>query len=277
VKKVFFLILLTPLFISCKQESDPVVAEAFHQKLYRSEVVQNIPSGLTSEDSIVFFDKFVEHWLMERVMLNSAQEVLSVQEKNFEKQIKRYKEQLILEAFYHKITKDTSLFNISKAELSHFIGEFKESEPIQKNVVRVNYVKLSKKSVIGDKIKEILFNETLRVTEKNSIIKMCSDSIEYFIDDTQWLLLDYLENDFPFEITDKSQILGSKKQIDISDNQYRYIVVFLDFKNQIAPDETLEEIESTLMMLKQHKKTKYLNHFQDSLYKKALIDGKIIK
>lgn len=277
MKNGFFLILIVFLFVSCKQNHDPIVAEAYHYKLYRSEVIDNIPSNLNAEDSIIFFNKFVEHWLMERVLLKSAEKTLSLQEMNFDNEIKKYKEKLTLEAFYKKISKDTSLFNITNSELNHFLREFKESELIQKNVVRVNYVKLPKKSPVGNKIKEILFNEALRVNEKNTIIKLCGDSIEYFIDDSQWLLLDYLENDFPFEINDKSQVLGSKKQIDVSDNQYRYLVVFLDFKNQIAPNETPDELESILLMLKQHKKTKYLNHFKDSLYQKALIDGDIIK
>lgn len=267
MKRRHFFILLIPLFISCNSGKDPVVAEVYNHKLYSSEVVQNIPSGLSAEDSLTLYQKYIDHWLMERVMLKAAKDELTIRDRDFEKKIQKYREQLILEVYYEKITRDTNLSHVTEAELRHFLGEFKESEPIQKNVVRVNYVKLSKKSPSGNKIKDILFDEDRRIDEKNSIIKLCGDSIEYFLDDNQWLSLDYLESDFPFEIKDKSQVLNSKRQIDISDNQYRYIVVFLDFKSQIAPTETLEELSSTLLMLQQHKKTKYLNHFRDSLSK----------
>lgn len=277
MKRRYFLILLIPFFASCTDHKDIVVAEAFNHKLYSSEVVQNIPSGLSVEDSLMFYEKFIDYWLMERVLIQTANDGLKITEKDFQRKLQKYKDQLILEAYYEKITKDTTLFNISEAELRHFVGEFKESEPIQKNVVKVNYVKLSKKSPLGNRIKDILFDDVRRISEKNTIIKLCGDSIEYFVDDNQWLSLDYIENDFPFDIKDKNQVLSSKKQIDISDYQYRYIVIFLDFKNQIAPTETLEELNSSILMLKQHKKTKYLNHIRDSLYQKAILEGHIIK
>jgi len=277
VKRVALLFLIIPFLISCNKEKDPVVAEAYNFKLYRSEVVQNIPSGLSPEDSIRIYQQYIDHWLMERVILKAADNSLTINEKDFDKKIKRFKEQLLLEAFYNKITKDTLLFKVSDAELRRFISEFKESEPIQKNVVRVNYVKISKKSVIGNTIKTILFDDQRRINEKNKIISLCGDSVEYFIDDQQWLLLDYLEQDFPFQIKDVNQILSSQRMIDVSDNQYRYLVVFLDFKNTISATETDEELNSSLMMLKQHKKTKYLNNIRDSLFNKAIREGIIIK
>lgn len=277
MKRIALLFLVIPFVISCNNGKDPIVAEAYNHKLYRSEVVENIPSGLSPEDSISLYQQYIDHWLISKVLLETAKKSLTISEKNFEEKIKQFKEQLLLEAYYDKITRDSSKFIVTDAELRHFVSEFKEGEPIQKNVVRVNYVKLSKKSPIGNSIKTILFDEEKRINEKNKIITLCGDSIEYFIDDQQWLLLDYLEQDFPFNIRDVNQILTTQKMIDVSDDQYRYLVVFLDFKNQIAPVETDEELNSSLIMLKQHKKVKYLKHVRDSLYNKALNEGIIIK
>lgn len=277
MKKIVFLFFVIPFIISCNNGKDPIVAEAYNHKLYRSEVIQNIPTGVSAEDSIRLCKEYIDHWLMERVILETAEKSLSINDKDFEKKIIQFRERILIEAFYDKITKDSSKFSVSAAELKHFVGEFKESEPIQKNVVRVNYVKLSKKSALGNTIKSILFDDEKRINEKNKIITLCGDSIEYFIDDQQWLLLDYLEQDFPFEINDVNQILSTQRMIDVSDNQYRYLVVFLDFKNQIAPAETDEELSNSLIMLKQHKKIKYLKQVRDSLFNKAIKEGLIIK
>lgn len=277
MKKIVLLFFVIPFIISCNSGKDPIVAEAYNHKLYRSEVIENIPTGVSSEDSIRISKEYIEHWLLERVIIETADKSLSLKEKDFEKKIKQFRERLLIEAYYNKITEDSTKFNVSDSELKHFVGEFKESEPIQKNVVRVNYVKLSKKSNLGNTIKSILFDDVKRISEKNKIVSLCGDSIEYFIDDQQWLLLDYLEKDFPFEIKDVSQILGNQRLIDVTDNQYRYLVVFLDFKNQVAPAETDEERSNSLIMLKQHKKIKYLKHVRDSLYNKAINEDLIIK
>ncbi len=277
MKKLAFLLLLIPFLYSCHSKKDRVVSEVYNDKLFESEVVQNIPSGLSTEDSLHFFQQYVENWINEKVILKEAKHVLSLKEQNFDEQIKKYKEKLLIEAYYNKITSDSSQFNISDQEIKHFTKEYKVSEPIQKNVVRVNYIKLSKKSTVGNKIKEILFNETKRVANKNQLIALCSDSIEYFLDDNQWILLEYLENDFPFSINNKEALLSEHKNIDVSDEQYRYLVVFLDFKTQFTSSETTEELETTKQMLLQQKKVNYINKMKKSLLEKAIKEGSILQ
>jgi len=277
VKKITFLLLFIPFFYSCHSKKDRVVSEVYNDKLFESEVVHNIPSGLSPEDSIHFFQQYVENWINEKVILQEAKHVLSLKEQNFDEQIQKFREKLLIEAYYNKITSDSTQFKISDQEIKHYTKEFKASEPIQKNVVRVNYIKLSKKSPIGNKIKEILFNETKRVANKNQLISLCSDSIEYFLDDNQWILLEYLENDFPFSINNKEALLSEHKNIDVSDEQYRYLVVFLDFKTQFTSAETSEELESTKQMLLQQKKVNYINKMKKSLLEKAIKEGYILQ
>lgn len=278
MRKSFYVIwFITIILSSCQNAHDRVVSEVYNHKLYESDIVKNIPSGLSVEDSIILFDQYVTNWINEQVLLYKAENELSVQEKNFDEKIKKYREHLLIEAYLNKITSDSLKFLVSDKELKYFIAEYKESEPIQKNVVRVNYVKLSKKSNIGNAIKEILFDEEKRVIQKNKLVALCSDSIEYFIDDDQWILLDYLENDFPFKINDKESVLGQYKKMDVSDDQYRYLIVFLDFKTQYTSSESSDEQNSIRNMLIQQKKVKYINKTKESLYQKAIRDGKIIQ
>ena len=122
-----------------------------------------------------------------------------------------------------------------------------------------------------------MFNDQKRVSEKNKLIQLCGDSIEYFLEDNQWMLLDYLEQDFPFNIDDKEALLSDHKNVDVSDNQYRYLVVFLDFKTQYTPSETKDEENSIRNMLIQQKKVKYINKLKESLLQKAIDNGEIIQ
>lgn len=278
MRKSFYVIwFITIILSSCQNAHDRIVSEVYSHKLYESDIVKKIPSGLSVEDSLMLFDQIVSHWIKEKVLLYEAENALSIQEKNFDEKIKKYREQLVIEAYLNKITNDSLKFLVSDKELKHFIAEYKESEHIQKNVVRVNYVKVSKKSNIGNAIKEILFDEEKRVIQKNKLVALCSDSIEYFIDDDQWILLDYLENDFPFKINDKESVLVQHKKMDVSDDRYRYLIVFLDFKTQYTSSETTDEQNSIRNMLIQQKKVKFINKTKESLYQKALRDGKIIQ
>ncbi|HPE40524.1 MAG TPA: hypothetical protein PLI77_05480 [Bacteroidales bacterium] len=278
MNKIKFFFTLTILFFtSCQNHKDRIVCEVFNQKLYESVVIQNIPSGLNPEDSLEMFQTYVTSWLKEQILLHEANKVLSISEKSFDDKIRKYREHLLIEAYFNKMTQDSLKFLVSDQELKHFIGEYKESEPIQKNVVRVNYVKLSKNSKVGNSIKEILFDDVKRIHEKNKLVTLCSDSLEYFLDDNQWILLDYLENDFPFSINIKDQLLRDHKKMDVSDDYYRYIIVFLDFKTQYTSHESDEEQNSLRNLLIQQKKVNYINKLKESLYKKAIQEDKIIQ
>ena len=278
MNKIKFFFTLTILFFtSCQNHKDRIVCEVFNQKLYESVVIQNIPSGLNPEDSLEMFQTYVTSWLKEQILLHEANKVLSISEKSFDDKIRKYREHLLIEAYFNKMTQDSLKFLVSDHELKHFIGEYKESEPIQKNVVRVNYVKLSKNSKVGNSIKEILFDDVKRIHEKNKLVTLCSDSLEYFLDDNQWILLDYLENDFPFSINIKDQLLRDHKKMDVSDDYYRYIIVFLDFKTQYTSHESDEEQNSLRNLLIQQKKVNYINKLKESLYKKAIQEDKIIQ
>ncbi|MEG2071266.1 MAG: peptidyl-prolyl cis-trans isomerase, partial [Bacteroidales bacterium] len=95
-----FLILLL-VFGACKTK-DRIVAEVYHSKLYLSEVQAMIPDGVSEEDSIKFANRYIEDWIMEKVILHEAEKTLSIQEKNFDQDIERFKNSLLVNAYYQK-------------------------------------------------------------------------------------------------------------------------------------------------------------------------------
>ena len=68
--------------------------------MYRSEVIQNIPTGISSEDSIRLSKEYIDHWLLERVILETAEKSLSINDKDFEKKIKQFREQTSIPVFF---------------------------------------------------------------------------------------------------------------------------------------------------------------------------------
>lgn len=123
----------------------------------------------------------------------------------------------------------------------------------------------------------ILFNEEKRITEKQQIVNLCADTIEYYIDDQSWLLLDYINQEFPFEIKDSEEIMGKYRMTDISDENYRYLILFLEYKNRIVPIDDPQLIAQYRLMLQQQKKTQFIIHYKDSLYQAAIKKGEVIR
>ncbi len=274
--KYFYLILFTIVFLftSCRHK-DPIVAEVYHATLYQSQVTAQIPDGYSKADSMALAKLLINEWIREQVILHEAEKELSVKEKNFEKELADYKNSLMINAFYNHIAQDSSIFEISDDELQAFLRKYESRYTVNREIIKINYVKTSKHSKIINPVKELLFDDERRQSEKNLIENLCADSIEYFLEDNTWLYLDDIQNEFPIEIKNKESILSQNKFIETEDNDYHYLIVFLDYKSQRTLNETEDEISAARMMLTQQKKQAYINQKIEELYEKALNSGKI--
>lgn len=271
---LLFIAALALLFWSCGSK-DPIVAEAFNAKLYLSQVTAEIPDGSSPEDSTAIADMFINHWLYQQLVLHEADKTLSLKEKRFSKEIEDYRQTLLTNAYYDKITSDTNQFSISDAELNDFLNKYADRYTVNREIIQINYVKTSKNSRVIAPLKELLFDEDRRISEKSQIENICADSIEYFLEDNTWLYLDDIQNEFPIQIMNKESILTKDKYIETEDGDYHYLIVFLDYKSKRTLNETNEEINAARAMLLQQKKQDYIQKHMDELYKQAVDKGTI--
>lgn len=252
-----------------------MIAEAFGKKLYLSEAEAVMPKGLNHQDSIDFIDRFIQQWSTEKIVLHEATKTLSLSEKNFTEEMNRLKTQLLINAYYEKITEDTSLFPVSKAEIRNFMELYGMNEDTEKEIVKLNYVKLSLNSGLIPKIKSILFDEAKRVSGKKSIEKLCGDSIEYFIEDEKWLYLDDIEIEIPVQLNEK-KLNNENRYIETKDKQYHYFIVLLDYREkQTANELSPSEYDNVRSMIRQQKKNQYIRKKKDQLYREAIAQKKI--
>lgn len=276
MEKIILPILLSLVLLSsCSKQKDKVLAQVYYHKLYQSEVAKAIPAGLSSNDSLAMLNDFIDDWIREQLLLHEAEKKLSVKEKNFDRQIEEYRNNLLVNKYYEKILSDTNTFKVSEKELKDFMKSFDKRYTVEKEIVRVNYVKLSKGSKLIAPVKSILFDENKRVSEKDALAQLLSDSIEYLIDDDAWLYLDDIQNEISFDIP--KDVTTNHTHIEKEIGNSHYLLVILDYKNQRSVNETDEEVASAKMMLLNQKRRAYIEKHIDDLYVKAQKEGVIIQ
>lgn len=276
MKRFLIPILLVLCLASCHQKRDRVVAQVYNHKLYLSEVLDNMPSGLSPEDSVSLVKEYIDTWVKEKLVLYAAERNLSVREKNFDKKMEDYRNSLLINAYYDKLVSDTTNFNISQEELDAFTNDFGKRYTVDKDIVKLNYVKLAAKSALTDKVRDILFDEEKRTSEKELLVKLLGDSIEYMVDDKTWLYLDDIQAEVPFEVDDK-QLLSGPQYVDKTVSGYRYLMVILEHKDRRTMNETQDERAAAKMMLVNQRKRQFIEDHVNQLYEKALKDGSIIQ
>ena len=274
MRKLTSLFLVLGLIVSCQPTDNAVVAEAFHHKLYLSEVLEKTPYFASKEDSLLFMDQYVEAWILQQTLLAQAKQKLTQSEQNFSAQIAQYKEQLLINAYLQKISTDSALFAVSRSELADFLNETRiAEEPEYRDMVKLNYIKLSNKSKVYNQIKKLFFEESDRAKALKQLETICADTIEYYLDSGRWFYTDLIEKDLPFSFSD----VNVKDKLDIVQDGYRYLVIILDKKQQLQPKNTVEEKKVAQLLLEQQKKVEFLVNYQDSLVQKALFDKKAIR
>lgn len=270
---LLIVLLLLLLCSSCHRHEDKVMAQVYYHKLYESEVLKNMPTGLSPADSIALVNDFIDNWVREQLILHEAEKRLSPREKNFDRQLEEYRNNLLINTYFNKIISDTANMNITDEDLEAFMRSFDKRYTIEKEIVKVNYVKLPKKSPLVEVVKGILFDKERRVEEKEPLMVLLGDSIEYLLDDEAWLYLDDIQNEVSFDFSQED--VAQHKCIEKEIGDYHYLLVILDYKNQRSVSETNEEKAAARMMLLNQRKQQVIKQHVDQLYEKALKSGSV--
>ena len=280
MKKTLFLFLIVVLLCSsCRRNTDPVVAQVYQYKLYTSEVQAGMPSGLSQEDSLALARDFIDNWVKEKLVLHEAERRLSPKEKNFDREMTEYRNSLLAQRFLDKIwMKDTANNAISDQEIIDFAHSLDDRYTVEKEIVRVNYVKIPAHSELLSPVRDILFDKSKRVEQKDVLVAMLGDSIEYLLDDDEWLYLDDLQNEVSFQIdVQKLGDRGNTLQIEKEVGESIVLLVMLDYRSQRSVNETKEERAAASMLLMNQRRTQFVNQYVQDLYDKALKEGKIVQ
>ncbi len=274
------LVLLSVVLVlcaSCRRNADPVVAQVYQYKLYSSEVQAGMPSGLSKEDSLVLVRDFIDNWVKEKLVLHEAEHRLSPREKNFDRELTEYRNSLLMQRYLDKIwMTDTANNTVSEQAISDFARSLDDRYTVEKEIVRVNYVKMPTRSDKLPLVKEILFNEDQRVAKKEALVTMLGDSIEYLVDDDEWLYLDDLQNEISFQI-DMQKYSGSVMRVEKEVGENTVLLVILDYRSQRSVNETKEERAAAGMLLTNQRRSQYVNQYIQELYDRALKEGKIVQ
>ena len=252
-----FLLLPLLLLLSCGRK-DPVVAEAFHQKLYLSELRQMLPDNLSAEDSVAMCEKLIDNWLTKQVVLNAAKQELSFRETSFKKEMKDYRENLIMNAYFDRITADTNLFQVSDNDVRQYMKRYSYHYAVEREIVKMNYIRLSLQSKLIPQVRDLFFDDNQRVSQKERLIQLCADSVEYFMDDDTWLYLDEICNELPAEFSNKMERTSAIQHFEVSDKDYCYLIVLLDYRTKHVKGDIEDELAMARAMLIQQKKDEYI-------------------
>lgn len=284
MKRIIFISCLLwvvlPAFQSCRAISsflhdDGIVAEVGSQRLYRSELDQIIPKGLSAEDSTRMARQYINTWASDLIFLTIAEEQLSKSEKDVTAELEDYRKSLLkyrYEQLYVNERLDTA---VSEEAVEAYYEAHPDKFVLARPVLKARFLRIStdspsiepiKKKMVSDEVEDLIEADSLAY----------SSAMKFSTWNNEWIDASILAREFN---TDHMTMLSSLKNgwIIMEDGSgmtdMAYVTQIIG-KGQPAP---LEYSTPTIKdMIISSRKQVLINSLEQGLLKDARENGKFV-
>lgn len=249
---------------------EPVIAQAYDQSLYPSDLKNLIPSGANKKDSVNRVDSFIENWLHQQAIITEAKKDTSIDRTMIERKVNALRDQLLLYEFQKNYLNNNLDTSVSQAEIDTFYNRHKEDFKLTQNAFKGLFIKVSKSAPeVAQTISQFYSSANKQALAE---LKTYSTNFatSYYIEDTSWVYLDEVVQGTPYESSNQQQLLTSYKYSQRVDKDFHYLLKINDYKlvGSLSPKEFhQEEIKALLIG---QRKQKLLSDLENNIYERAV-------
>jgi hypothetical protein len=275
IKRAAYLIFWTFVTTSCSLfTDDEPVAKVGEHVLTLSELSGYIPNYLDAKDSALWADDYIKKWVQRELLLLKAEEKLSAQLKDVNKELEEYKNSLLIFRYKNLLVNEKLDTTVSETSINKYYNEHRESFILNRNIVKAIYIKIPVQVSNPDNIKDLCFSENKEKQEK--LASYCiSYAKAYDRFNDQWVAADMVLKNLPEEIKDQNQFLERNRFSESTDMNYYYIVCVRDYRlsGQVSPVEYVQNDIRNLILSKQ--KMDFLKQIEKDTYQEGIEKNKV--
>ena len=158
---IFLSLTLLAVLPSCKAvqsfiHDGEVVAKLGDHKLYRSELEELIPNGISQEDSINFANLYINSWATDKAFQDIAEQKLSKEEKDVSSELEAYRQSLLRYRFEQRYVAERLDTNVTVNEINDYYNSHKDNFKLERPVLKARFMKIAKDSPNLQKIKKLM-------------------------------------------------------------------------------------------------------------------------
>ncbi|MBI5539045.1 MAG: hypothetical protein HY951_03235 [Bacteroidia bacterium] len=267
-----FLFAIIILMVSCfnrnGKEQKPL-AVVYDKYLYKSDVTDVVPKGLTKGDSIKILNAYVDQWIRHNIMLKLSEENLKEEQKNVTKQLEDYRSSLLIFKYEQEFVLQKLDTAVSSEEVKSFYYNNISNFLVDETIVKALFIKLRKDTPYSNKIKELYkSNREEDIKMLDNLAYQVAEKYDYFGD--KWLPFNVLQRQFPYPLENQDTYLRNNRSIELEDGNFLYLISVREvmFKGQTSPlDYELANIKSVIL---NKRKQKLINDLENNIYNDAL-------
>ena len=286
IRRHYFLSMLRPLLltaviascVSCirkpEQETGEIIARAYDKVLYKTDLEPIITGSIAPSDSMTKVNSFIDQWLRQQVLLHKAEANLDEEKKDVEKQLEEYRKSLLIFNYEREYISQRLDTTVSQDEIEAFYNHHQDDFILKKNIIKVNFITLDRKSPKLEKVRNWFRSETAR--DKKLLEEYAVQySIKYSFNDTDWTLFDDLLHEIPIKLYDEEQYLRNNRFVETQDSSYIYLVNIKGFKIKDNVSPLNFETDNIRNMILNQRKLTLIEAMENNIYNEAAKRGEV--
>jgi hypothetical protein len=138
---------------------DEVVARVGDHKLFRSQLADYIPAGVSLEDSVSLAQQYINAWAEELLYLDMAEAQLSKEEKDVSRELEEYRRTLLKYRYEERYINEKLDTLITDEEVRNYYNEHSDKFLLDRPLVKPRYMVIPAKSKNIKNIKELMSSD----------------------------------------------------------------------------------------------------------------------
>ncbi|MFD2890927.1 hypothetical protein ACFS5J_02745 [Flavobacterium chuncheonense] len=228
MRNILSILVLALLLQSCdyfKKSSKPqAVARVGDDYLYEDDLVNIVPIGTSSNDSLAMVKDFIDRWATQKLLYAAAEINLSESETaSFNDLIEQYKIDLFTRAYLEGLVVRKIDTVVTDAQIVDYYNKNKQFFTNSNELVKLRYVNLVKENPKLDEIKSKFTSFTAK--DKNVLSDLAIQFKSYAFNDSVWVDINQVFEKIPFvNLDNKSEYIKPGNNFQFADSTTVWLV-----------------------------------------------------
>jgi len=275
---IVFFFLAIGIFFSCRPTNtlseEDVLVRVHGVSLSRSEVEKIIPNNITSSDSLLIAENYIQKWIKDVLTYEVAKRNIE-KEEDINKLVEEYRRSLLRHRFQEYLIQSRLTAEIREEEKLAYYNENTEQFLLDKNLIKGLFLKIPAESQGLTDVQKWYRSKDPKELENIEKYSIQNASVyDYFYD--QWVDLDEILDKIPIYISNKSHYLRTNQTIEVKDSTFCYFLNISEYLlvGNITPYEYADAQIQEMMIYK--RRVDFLKTFEEELYQDAIRKGEVV-
>jgi hypothetical protein len=245
------------------------VARVFDSYLFKSDIEEIAPKGISTVDSLRITENFVRSWVVKQLVMREAGAYLNLDMSEIERKVQDYRYNLIAYEFEKNYVNQRLDKEVTEAEIQEYYLENKENFELKQNIIKGIFVKMPKGAPQLTQVGRWIQSPTDKNREELRSYCVRFASV-FHLEDSVWVNFDDIIKNTPLaSIPNKVQFLRDNKYVETSDPEYNYSLKILEYKfsEEISPLEFVRDNIAAIIV--NRRKVKLSEEMEKEIYEKA--------